>query len=125
MFKFEPDEPFYPEIKFKENGELDISGDSYMEDPYTFYLPLMIKIKEYLSNKENKKFTLNNKILYLNTSSNKCLYEIIETLKKFKEKGLNIKINWFYDPEDLDIVEEIDDIEEDLNININKYEIEE
>jgi len=115
--------PDKPEVKFNaETGVCEIIGESYMESTYTFYLPLMNWIEEYIKNVGNK-ITMNIKLVYFNTSATKCLLDIFEILKKYQEEGGEVEVNWFYDNEDPDMIHEVEDfeIESGLEINLKEF----
>jgi len=107
---------YEPNIIFKK-GYLLIEGESYMENPYSFYLNFLNELKYYFNTNEDLVFDI--KLLYLNTSSSKCLYEILDIISENKDG--EIEINWYYDDEDT--LEEIEDFEEELSLKINKIKI--
>src|SRR6056297_274775 len=118
-----PNTPDKPEVYFDaETGICEITGESYMESTYTFYLPLMNWLDEYIE-KVGGKITFNVKLVYFNTSATKCLLDIFEILKKYQQKGGEIEINWYYDKEDPDVHEEVKDfeIEADIDINLREF----
>jgi len=64
----------------------------------------------------------NFKLKYFNTSSSKCIIDILHILRKFEEKGGEIEVNWFYDSSEEDIEDELEEIEDfmiETNIRIN------
>lgn len=117
--------PYFPEVNFDfEKGECEIKGESYMEETYKFYLPLINWIKEYTKN-EKKKLDLNIKLVYLNTSSTKCVLDILELLKDYEDQGGDVSINWFFDKSDPDMIDEVEDFEAESGIKIKLIEFEE
>jgi SiaC family regulatory phosphoprotein len=119
VYEYHSDDMNFPSIKFDE-GRLEIIGESYMENPFEFYLPILILIKEQI--RKNINFIFECKLTYTNTSSNKCIHQILDILKDNIDKGKNIKINWYYD--DNEMLSEIKEFEQELNLEINKLEIE-
>lgn len=116
--------PYFPEVNFDTStGVCELKGESYMEETYKFYLPLINWIKEYSENLKNS-IVLNIKLIYLNTSSTKCLLDILEILKDFEDQGGNAKINWYYDKSDPDMIDEVEDFEAESGIKINLIEFE-
>ncbi|MBS3808286.1 MAG: SiaC family regulatory phosphoprotein, partial [Bacteroidales bacterium] len=71
---------------------------------------------------EKRKIILNIKLIYFNTSTSKCLLDIFEILKKYQEANGEIEINWYYDKDDPDMVEEINDFENEAELNFNIIE---
>ena len=120
--KRSPSSPYFPSIKFNaETGVCDIIGESYMEEAYKFYLPLINWLKSYI-HKKNQPVYLNIKLVYFNTSTTKCLLDIFELLKKYKEQGGKIQITWFYDKEDPDMIDEVRDFEKEADLSIEVKE---
>jgi len=118
-----PSNPYYPGIDFNpENGVCEISGESYMEEAYKFYLPLINWIKEFIET-QKKKITLNIKLIYFNTSTTKCLLDVFEILKRYQQDDGKAEINWFYDKDDPDMVEEVKDFEREADVKINIQEL--
>ena len=120
VYEYHSDDMNFPSIKF-DDGKLEITGESYMENPFEFYLPILNLIKEQLF--ANVHFIFDCKLTYTNTASNKCIHQILDIMKDNIDKGKDIKINWYYN--DYDMLSEIGEFEEDLNLEINKLEIEE
>jgi hypothetical protein len=116
-----PKEPYYPAVNFDaEKGICEISGESYMEETNRFYLPLINWIKEY-TEKMDKPIVMNIKLIYFNTSSSRALLEILDHLKNYEDNGGLVTVNWYYDDEDPDMKDEIEDfiIETGLNITMD------
>jgi hypothetical protein len=113
-----PDQIYYPIISFNyQTGICDISGESYMEETYKFYDPIISWLKEFIL--ENKTLEFNIKLTYFNTSSSRFISEILEILKKYKDKGGDVKVNWYYKNNDPDILNEINDFIEETEMDIN------
>jgi hypothetical protein len=89
-----------------------------MEEAYKFYLPLINWIKDFVE-KEKRNLSLNIKLIYFNTSTTKCLLDIFEIIKKYQQEGGDAEINWFYDEDDPDMVEEVKDFEREADVHIN------
>ena len=115
--------PYYPKVSFEvDSGNCEIEGESYMEEAYKFYLPLINWIKQY-AQEEKGKIVLAIKLIYFNTSTSKCLLDIFEELKQYKDAGGKVQITWFYDPEDPDMIEEIKDFEREAELQFNIREL--
>jgi hypothetical protein len=114
--------PDKPEVHFNaETGVCEIIGESYMESTYTFFLPLMNWIDQYIK-EVGKKIEFNVKLFYFNTSATKCLLDIFEILKKYENNGGEVKVTWFYDAEDPDMKEEVKDFETESGLEIQVKE---
>ena len=87
-----------PYIKFV-NGEMFISGRSIPENAILFFEPLFRSIVEYSKNPCDQ--TLITVFLeYANSSTNRALLTVFTLLENMFEKGLDIKVYWYYEPED-------------------------
>lgn len=114
-----PDAPFYPRVEFDaETGVCEIIGESYMEETHKFYLPLINWLKKYISEK-NAPITLNLKLTYFNTSSSRQILDMLDVLKNYQDKGGEVTINWYYDPEDPDMQDEVEDFTIETGMEIN------
>jgi len=107
------------EINFdSEKGVLEMSGSSYPENSMEFFMPIFNWLEEYIK-KINKAITLNLKFEYLNTSSTKCMIDILELLEKYYNTGGEVQVNWYYDEDDEDILETGKDMAEDIVVPIS------
>jgi hypothetical protein len=114
-----PDSPYYPEVNFNaETGACVLVGESYMEEAYKFYTPLLGWLKEYTLELKQP-VTLNIKLTYFNTNSSRLLLDMLDILKKALDKGINITVNWYFEQDDPDIKEEIEDFEIETGLTIN------
>jgi len=113
-----PDLVFYPVINFNyQTGVCEISGESYMEDTFKFYEPVINWLRDYI--KEKKAVIFNLKLTYFNTSSSKFILEILEILKIYKKEGNSVNVSWYYNKEDPDMLKEIDEFVDEAGIEIN------
>jgi hypothetical protein len=113
-----PDSPYYPEVKFDaEKGVCEMKGESYMEEAYKFYTPLLNWLKEFTI-QEGNDITFNVKLTYFNTNSSRLLLDMFDILKKSKDEGNKVEINWYFEPDDPDIKDEIEDFEIETGLNI-------
>jgi hypothetical protein len=109
---------YYPNVEFNsETGICEISGESYMEETYKFYGPLITWLMNYVT--EKKPVVFNIKLTYFNTSSSRFILVLLDILKKFRDEGGKINVNWYYKKHDPDILSEINDFIEESNVEIN------
>jgi len=106
---------YTPDINFDVNtGILNISGKSYPENTFEFYAPITSWIAEYVKSTSNEKLVFNFELTYLNSSSLKSYFDILDILEEAHNKGSSIEINWIYESDD-DIIEETgEDFKEDF-----------
>lgn len=114
-----PDSPYYPAINFDAStGICELIGESYMEEAYKFYTPLLNWLKEYTQELKNQ-VTLNIKLTYFNTNSSRLILDMLDILKKAIDNNVDVSINWYYELDDPDIKEEIEDFEIETGLTIN------
>jgi hypothetical protein len=87
-----------PEIDFT-SGVLHFSGRSIPEDAVSFYQPIVKWVERYFESPEKlTKVTFN--IEYINSGSNRFIYNILKIVDDNFKKGVNITINWYYEEDD-------------------------
>jgi hypothetical protein len=112
-----PEQVYYPSVSFNyKTGICEISGESYMEETYKFYEPVINWISNYASEKKPINFII--RLTYFNTSSSRFILEILDTLKKYKDTGGEVTISWYYKISDPDILSEINDFIEESGTEI-------
>ncbi len=123
IIKEVPDAPYYPIINFNaETGICELSGESYMEETFKFYSPLLDWMKKFLE-QEDKPLTLNFKLTYFNTNSSRLILDMLDIVKQKEDEGKKIAVNWYYDPNDPDMIDEVEDFELETGIEINLIEL--
>lgn len=110
---------FTPTVSFSaETGECLIAGESYLENTWSFYKPIIAWVEEYCQQTDTPlKFTF--QLTYYNTSSSKCFLDIAKILKSFHERGGQLEVFWYYPEDDEDIMEEAEDYQKYLGLTIN------
>lgn len=88
----------------KKNNFFEISGYSRPENINNYFEPIFKWIDDYVKN-PNKTTVLNLKLEYYDTSSAKVLLRLLFQLNDHFNKGMDIKIKWFYQEHDEDILE--------------------
>jgi len=122
---------FTPEVHFNpDNHIFDMTGVSMPENASGFYKDIIDWLDEYEENIVNRStgtdeisIKLNFKLTYCNSASAKCLLTIMEKLKIFKDSGLNIEINWYYDTGDEFMLDDGKDLSDSINIPFNYHAI--
>lgn len=103
-----------PEIRFSENT-LTISGQSYPENAVSFYAPVFSWLDEYLENLSNDEAVFKFNLIYMNTSSSKCMMDFIDKLQAAYSQGKNVNIKWYCDPENESLLECAEEFKEDID----------
>ncbi|MCS6885934.1 MAG: DUF1987 domain-containing protein [Acidobacteriota bacterium] len=108
-----------PAVRFDAaSGVLEISGESYPENSMKFYQPVFSWLQQYLSETDHP-ITFNFKLDYFNTSSSKCILNILEMLEQAHAQGRQISLNWYYQEDDEDMLESGQEFAEDLSLHFN------
>ena len=89
-----------PEINFKANGELEMSGKSIPSNAHKLFDPVLNWLEKY--NSEVTIFSV--KLEYFNTSTSKVLYDILNMLESKHENG-GLTIKWYYEEGDEDVLD--------------------
>jgi hypothetical protein len=87
-----------PEIEFTP-GNIKISGRSIPEDSLSFYQPVIKWIEEYITLPEQST-KVSISIEYINSGSNRFLYNIIKLIEDCYSKGNDVSISWYYEEDD-------------------------
>jgi hypothetical protein len=98
-----------------EKGLLALSGEAYPENAFEFFGPILAWVDTFLA-RDARPLVLEARLTYLNTSSIKCLMDLLDALAEARRGGRDTAVRWFYDPENdraLDLAEEF---KEDLEL---------
>ena len=108
---------FIPNVHFSaETGICELSGESYLEDTFTFYQPLMDWVKEYIQTQ--KPLTLNVGLTYFNTASSRSILDLLQVLKEYEGNGGTVSVNWTVQDWDEDMQQEVEDFSMDTDLPI-------
>ena len=107
-----------------DQGVLEIKGRSSPENSILFYQKIIDSLDEFAESGGDE-FTANFSFEYFNTSSSKCLFDLFKKLSKIRDDGKEIKINWYYEEDDEDMMEAGEDYADLLDLDFNFLEIEE
>ena len=106
-----------------DQGILEIKGRSSPENPVELYSTLMRKLDEFSQNGQTT-FTANLEFEYFNTSSSKCLFDILKKIAVMRDFGKDVTVNWVYEDGDDDMMEAGEDFSDLLDIEFNFVAIE-
>jgi hypothetical protein len=103
------------------SGRLHFSGESYPENARAFFAPVFAWLEEYLAtNPPDVRVELS--LDYLNTSSTKCLLDLMEIFDRFRSSGGTPTVVWYYSKDDEDTLTMGQDIAEDTELPIQFVE---
>lgn len=113
-----------PGVEFNhEQGVLFLKGRSIPENSLEFYLPIYQWLDEYVDS-PNSKTVMNIQLDYFNTSSSKCILDILKKIDKIDDQGGDVIIKWFYNKNDEDMMESGEDYMDLLESPFELIEIE-
>jgi len=108
-----------PYIRFdEENGTLQLKGKSYDDDVVMLFNMLRSKLKAFSTSKPEK-LDVNIYLKYFNTSSSKCLFDLLLDLKDIEENGTQLNIIWNFVEGDEEMGEEIEDFRDSLEMEFD------
>ena len=96
------------------NGTVEMRGDSYPENSWDFFGPIIAWIEAFLE-ASDAPLHANLYLLYLNTSSVKAMMDIFDMLEEAYDRGQQISVSWYYDGDNERIAELIEEFKEDLS----------
>jgi len=99
------------------SGKCELSGESFPEKTEEFYGNLMNWLEQYMEEVKGP-IDFIFQVSYFNTSSSKRLLHMMILLHEYVEKGGKVTAQWNYDPEDLDLEEDIEDLKVISNLDL-------
>jgi len=114
-----------PTVDFNsEEGKVEIKGRSIPENSIEFYKPLVDWLDTYAASP--KELTeVNIQLEYFNTSSSKCILDVFKKPEVIHKEGHEVKINWFFEEDDEDMLEAGEDYQSIIKIPFKMIETEE
>lgn len=86
---------------------LKIVGESYPENSFEFYAPVIAWVKEGLQQLSQMRLDID--VSYMNSSSTKCVLDLFDIMEEAYGRGVDVSVCWRYDrenPRSLDLAEE-------------------
>lgn len=96
-------------------GVLRIEGESYPENSFEFYAPVFGWLEEFLK-EPPQSVVLEIGLSYLNTSSIKCMIDMLELLDGVHRGGRDVRVQWHYDRENDRALEMAEEFKEDVSL---------
>jgi hypothetical protein len=117
--------PKTPTVNFDiESGLLELIGRSIPENSIEFYKPVLEGLDQY-SGSPKDKTKVNIKLEYFNTSSSKCILDVLKKLEGIHKSGSEVIINWHFEEDDEDMEEAGEDYQAIIQVPFNMIEVEE
>ena len=102
-----------------DTGLIEIKGRSNPENSAEFYKPLIDWLDLYLE-KETGDAELIVDLEHFNTSSSKCIMDILKRLKKLKAIGKTVNVTWIYEEDDEEMLEASETYESMTGLDFKK-----
>ncbi len=108
-----------PDINFNANtGKCVIEGYSFMDSALEFYEPVLNWMRDYFNlPAPNVYFEI--RLKYFNSSSYMSVGQILDLLKAYQEKGGKLSVTWYYDENDDEIIEDVEDLAYSAELDID------
>ncbi len=107
-----------PYVYYNERqNQMSIRGNSFDERVLTLYRSNMLIIKGHLES--HKKLNLSLSLQKMNTMNVKCLFDMFKGLSSFKNQGKTIKVTWYYQQGDQDLLDSIHDFADLFDLSIS------
>lgn len=114
-----------PAINFDaKSGVLLLKGRSIPENSIEFYKPLNDWLDLY-GEKPCQETTIDMKLEYFNTSSSKCILDLLKRLEKINQTGSKVSVNWYFESDDEDLEEAGEDYQAIVKLPFKMIEVEE
>ncbi|WP_019626117.1 biofilm regulation phosphoprotein SiaC [Thioalkalivibrio sp. ALJT] len=94
------------------SGLLKMEGDSYPENSFEFFGPVMEWVREQLSDKACP-LHLELRLIYLNTSSVRAMLDIFDMLEAAHGRGVDVAVVWYYDARNQRVADLAEEFKED------------
>lgn len=107
-----------PEVRFDPNaGTLAVTGQSYPENAFQFYEPLLRWVDDYLDHTSQETvISIELHLPYINTSSTKCFMILLEKLDEAYASGKAVEVRWYCDEDNEAEQECAEEFKEDLRL---------
>lgn len=102
-------------VFYSDDSKLVLSGQSYPENSFEFYS----QVKEWLSSflaSDPARLDVEFRLDYFNTSSSKCLLDLLEILEQHHQARQNVQVFWYFEEDDEDMEDSGHDFGEDLDL---------
>lgn len=104
-----------PEITFDATtGELRLTGESYPENSFTFYQPILSWLTGYLA-KPDCRARLVVHLTYMNTGTTKIMMDILDRLEDAHGQGRDVSVEWRCERDNDRIAETAEEFKEEFS----------
>src|ERR1043165_5897686 len=97
-----------PLVSLDPSGKFELKGSSFLDNAHEFYTPLIQWAKAFA--KHPKPVHVTFELNYINTSSQRMLFDFLKELNTMHKAGHKVQIDWLFEEMDYDLR----DVGEDL-----------
>ena len=105
------------------NGVMEFKGRSTPENSVEFYDPVNKWLIQFINEAVTIPVIVKLKFEYFNTSSSKCILDVLKKFAEFKKTGADVKVEWYYEQDDDDMKEAAEDYSDIVKIPFEIIEI--
>ena len=98
-----------------QTGIAEFGGESYPENAFDFYEPISLWFRRFIA-ESSAALRLQIRLSYLNTSSTKCLVDILDELDEAYGKGRDVRVSWYCDRRNERAQESAQEFGEDIDM---------
>ncbi|TVY07701.1 DUF1987 domain-containing protein [Paenibacillus cremeus] len=95
---------------------LELSGQSYPENSFAFYDPLLQWAEQFLAQAGKQEIAVKLDLRYMNTSSSRCILMLLEKLNQAYLNGAGVEVHWHCFAENESEAECAEEFQEDLEM---------
>jgi hypothetical protein len=104
-------------------GIMEFKGRSTPENSVEFYDPINKWLIQFISEAVAIPVIVMLKFEYFNTSSSKCILDVLKKFAELKKTGADVKVEWYYEQDDDDMKEAAEDYSDIVKIPFEIIEI--
>lgn len=93
---------------------LTLSGESYPENSFDFFKPIFEWLHTELPKLDELRFRVD--ISYMNSSSTKCMLDMLDILGDTARHNCRVSVFWYYDRENARALELAEEFKEDVEV---------
>ena len=102
---------------------MEFKGRSTPENSVEFYDPINKWLIQFISEAVAIPVIVMLKFEYFNTSSSKCILDVLKKFAELKKTGADVKVEWYYEQDDDDMKEAAEDYSDIVKIPFEIIEI--
>jgi hypothetical protein len=98
-----------------DRGSMELSGESYPQNAFDFFAPIIDWAHQFLRERPDP-LILELRLSYLNTSSTKCVIDLLDLLENAYRIGRSVRVTWYCDKENDRAREAAEEFREDVTL---------